>query len=287
MTSEPRIYPSHCHVLSKTLNEWVPIRIADLLALKEVEGFEGQGIYFYQNHPIKWFKLTGAIVAINHFANRVCYTLDDFSGATIECICRAPPNPAQADPNKPAPYGAAKSAKAKAPAVEDPMISPDGPVLKGIEVTNIVKIKGMINVFRDARQIAMKRITLLPDTDAELDEIVKRTGYMRDVLWEPWVLSEEMVGKCLRAAEREEWKVKERKKRGVKEGVRESEGKEERRKRKKKERERRREKEAKEKEEEEKNKVVEESREREVWLREQTLARERRKRKVARRAAGR
>jgi hypothetical protein len=41
MTTQLTIYPSHCHVLSLTLGKWCPLRIVDVLNLKEVEGFEG------------------------------------------------------------------------------------------------------------------------------------------------------------------------------------------------------------------------------------------------------
>lgn len=216
-------------------------------------------------------------MAIDHFSNRVSYTLDDFSGHTIECVCKAPLKP---EPPKLDSPDASKAA-AKAAEINDPMISPDGPKLKGIDVCSIVKIKGAISVFRDVRQIAMKRIHVISDTAAEVAEWKKRSAFMRDVLRVPWVVTEEQEKKCLRNAEREKWKEEERKKRKIKEG----ETAEERKVRKRREKAAKREKEKVRVEEEKKQMVVDERKEREVWLREQTLMRERRKRELERRRA--
>ncbi|KAL5353689.1 hypothetical protein ACLOAV_001729 [Pseudogymnoascus australis] len=166
MTTSPALYPSHCHGLSPTLGRWCPLRAVDVYALREVAEYEGQGIYFHLNHPIKWVRLTGIIVAMDEFYNRICITIDDGSGATIE-------------------------------ATYDPMVSPDGPKLRGVDVGAVVKVKGGIKEFRGVRQVAMKAVAVLGDTRAEVGA---------------WREGEE-ERRCREEAEGEKWRVEEEERR--------------------------------------------------------------------------
>ncbi|KFY34908.1 hypothetical protein V494_06368, partial [Pseudogymnoascus sp. VKM F-4513 (FW-928)] len=111
----------------------------------------GGGIYFHLNHPVKWVRLTGIIVAMDEFYNRVCITIDDGSGATIEATCLAPPRP------EPSATVAAIAISTDRPA-DDAMVSPDGPKLRSIDIGKVVKVKGGIKEFRGVRQVAMKAI---------------------------------------------------------------------------------------------------------------------------------
>lgn len=238
---------------------------------------------------MQWIKITGIIVAIDEFYNRVCYTLDDSSGRTIECVCLAPPksdalpkgnnhsgiswtdNRAKPVPRTPADVSAEQSAIVN-------MISPDGPKLKGFDVGSVVKIKGTISEFRDVRQVAMKIIHIIPDTEAEVVEWRARNAFYRDVLGKPWVVTEEQEKKCLRDVEREKWREEEKKKRKIKKG----ESEEDRVLRKKKERREKRERAAKVAKEAEDEKKKDEERTRVQWERDQRSNRERKRAEMSR-----
>jgi len=73
----------------------------------------------------------------------------------------------------------------------------------GIEIMSIVKIEGSFRVFRGVRQIKMSNIQIIPDTNAELDEIILRTAFMKDVLMKPWHVSRRHHRSCAR---REDWR---------------------------------------------------------------------------------
>jgi hypothetical protein len=49
----------------------------------------GKPLFHHTNHPIKWVRLTGVIVAADERAGKCIYTLDDSSGVVIECVAVA------------------------------------------------------------------------------------------------------------------------------------------------------------------------------------------------------
>lgn len=252
----------------------------------------GQNIYHCLNHPIQWIKITGIIVAVDEFYNRICYTVDDSSGSTIECVCLSPPKSDALPKDSTNSYSGGKfwnDTRAKRDikkntetpidqrAIDD-MISPDGPKLRGIDVGSVVKIKGIISVFRDVRQIAMKIIHTIPDTAAEVVEWQARNAFYKDVLGKPWLVSEEQEKKCLKDAEREKWREEEKRKRRI----RKDETEEERKVRKKRERREKREQEAKQAKELEEEKKKDERRRREQWERDERAKRDRKRAEVSR-----
>lgn len=161
----------------------------------------------------------------------------------------------------------------------DDMVSPDGPKLKGIDVGSVVKIKGIISVYR-GRQIAMKIIHVIPDTAAEVVEWRARNAFSKDVLSKPWVVTEEEETKCLKSAEREKWREEDKKRRKIKKGETEDE----RKLRKKRERREKRDKEAKAAKEAEEENKKDEKRKREQWERDQRVRRERKRAEMSKRA---
>lgn len=177
---------------------------------------------------------------------------------------------------------AAVKAPAKVPADQQAtgeMISPDGPKLKGIDVGSVVKIKGIISVYRE-RQIAMKIIHVLRDTAAEVAEWRSRNAFYEAVLAKPWVVTQEEETKCLKNAEREKWREDEREKRKIKKGETEDE----RKLRKKRERRGKRDKEAMEAKEAEEESKKDEKRKREQWERDEHVKRGRKRAEMSKRA---
>jgi hypothetical protein len=184
--------------------------------------FIGQDVYFYKNHMIKYVRLTGVIVAVDEFPGRMVYTLDDSSGVNIEVTCAAPPKSSSDEGgNGDAPDAASNTKPVSDPSPVDPgtakpqeLISPDGPNLTNIDIGSVVKVKGGIGIFREQKQIRLKVITVLGDTNAEVkcwNDVVK---FKRDVLSMPWVVTAEEEDKCRLEVDREaRWKIEEEAKR--------------------------------------------------------------------------
>lgn len=68
---------------SPFFRSWVKMFIADVLRLKEIEGYEGTGTKFWKNHPIRWVEIVGIVVAITIKASKGEIEVDDGSGAVI------------------------------------------------------------------------------------------------------------------------------------------------------------------------------------------------------------
>ena len=147
-------------------------------------------------------RLTGVIVAMDEFYNRVCITIDDGSGATIEATCLAPPRPE-------ATATVAAIAVSTERAADDAMVSPDGPKLRGVDVGKVVKVKGGIKEFRGVRQVAMKAIAVLGDTRAEVGAWREGVRFREEVLRVLWVVTPEEERRCREEAEGEKWRVEE------------------------------------------------------------------------------
>jgi hypothetical protein len=151
-------------------------------------------------------RLTGIIVAMDEFYNRVCITIDDGSGATIEATCLAPPRPEAVA------TVAAIAVSTERPA-DDAMVSPDGPKLRGVDIGKVVKVKGGIREFRGVRQVAMKAIAIMRDTEAEVAAWREGVKFREEVLRVPWVVTGEEEKRCREEAEGERWRVEEEERR--------------------------------------------------------------------------
>ena len=71
--------------------------VFDLLEANGVLGGIGRPLFHYKNHPIKWVRVTGVVVAVDEYAGKNVYTVDDSSGMCVECVCVAP-TPAPKEP---------------------------------------------------------------------------------------------------------------------------------------------------------------------------------------------
>lgn len=172
---------------------------------------------------IKYVRLTGVIVAVDEFPGRMVYTLDDSSGVNIEVTCAAPPKPSSRDTEMLAGLEASTSTTkpVSVPAPVKPitpnpqeLISPDGPNLTNILVGSVVKVKGGIGIFREQKQIRLKTITILGDTNAEVKSWNDVLEFRRDVLSKPWVVTPEEEEQCRLECDREaRWKIEEEAKR--------------------------------------------------------------------------
>ncbi|OAA70256.1 OB-fold nucleic acid binding domain protein [Cordyceps fumosorosea ARSEF 2679] len=196
-TIERAFYPRYCFHLAPTADAWCFFRIADLFALQQRDGFEGEGLFFYQNLPIKWVRVVGLVVAVDEFAGRRAFTIDDSSGACIEAIVS---------------LDTAKTAST----TNEPAAAPAGSLAQPydhVDVGSVVDVKGALTTFRDARQLKVEKMTTVPSTAGEVSLWAKRSAFRRDVLGKAWVLPDKRIRQCRRAAERSEAEAERKKQR--------------------------------------------------------------------------
>lgn len=149
----------------------------------------GQHIYFHGNHPIRYVYLCGVVLQFDLApgAGATKYALlmlDDGSGRAIEVkIPRRhgrdltdgevfPSNTYVDNLNVHARLGLAS-------------LSIDN---KPISVGTVLKVKGTITMFRN-RQIELKRVFLVKDTNEEVEYWASLAKHRRDVLTTPWILT--------------------------------------------------------------------------------------------------
>jgi hypothetical protein len=149
-------------------------------------GQPGQDVYFHINHPIKWVRISGVVVAVDERERKHFYTIDDGSGATLECVVKVAPR--------------AAPGTATAGAAADPVSNPDSntlPIVDApIDVGHVLDIKGSVGTFRDNKQIRAEKIVHLRSTEQEVVFWEKVAQLKQDVLSKPWVLDRREVRRC-------------------------------------------------------------------------------------------
>ncbi|KAI5923545.1 hypothetical protein F4810DRAFT_210666 [Camillea tinctor] len=193
-------YPSYCFHLSPTINKWCPLRASDIVGLESRPGFEVQDVYFHLNHPIRWVRITGVVVAIDEYYGRRVYTIDDSTGACIEC-CVTVPVPAKTKPLW-AISNEASSDAAKTKAAESSTEEP-APVLPDVDVGTIVEFRGSVSTFREHKQVKVLKTITVRSTSQEVLFWNKIRDFRRDVLSRPWVLERKEVRRCQKLANAE------------------------------------------------------------------------------------
>ncbi|TLD28794.1 hypothetical protein PspLS_03246 [Pyricularia sp. CBS 133598] len=197
----PEIYPQYCFHLSPTIHRWCHLRAADVAALTMHPGFEGQNLYFHTNHPIKWVRIAGVIVAIDEYNIRRIYTVDDGSGVTMECVTTvAVAKPAAGE----AVAGGTTTTTSTLGYGAGTRQHTNPRIPNNLDVGQVVEVKGGVTTFRDARQIKVESVTVLRSTRQEV-EFWRRTTELRDtVLARPWTLHRRDVRRCRKEAEAED-----------------------------------------------------------------------------------
>jgi hypothetical protein len=149
----------------------------------------GQNLFFHLNHPIKWVRIAGMVVAIDNMTTRRIYTLDDSSGATIECVVDIPQPPKD-------------SGSEKRTAAED-TVAPTSQTLIGsdIDVGHVVEVWGGIKLFRSMKQIQVDKMKQLRSTEQELKHWARVVELRDQVLSKPWVLDQKTIRNCRKTAE--------------------------------------------------------------------------------------
>ncbi|GKT86309.1 OB-fold nucleic acid binding domain-containing protein [Colletotrichum tofieldiae] len=190
MTSDPSagLYPRYCLHLSPTFNTWCLLHASDIHALKSLPEYEVQNFYFHRNLPIKWARIVGIVVAVDDFPGRRIYTVDDSSGACIECVValKSPPS-SDASAPKPNTNGWFSSNR---PQPQPPADCVD------VDVGSVVDVKGGLATFREEKQIKIEKLRILRSTEQEVALWERRTRFRNEVLLQPWVLSDKQIRRC-------------------------------------------------------------------------------------------
>ena len=186
-SSEHQIYPKRYFDASPTWFQWNRLTATIMHALREERGFEGQNIYFHLNHPICYVRLVGMVVdiEITGSGRYILISLDDGSGACIEIKTS---------------FRVVKEGdEAEYPSntVVDNLDVDVGlgvPTLcidkKPINIGTVIKAKGTIDTFRKTRQLKLERLWIVKNINEEAKSWAETAQWMRDVLSQPWILTQ-------------------------------------------------------------------------------------------------
>ncbi|XP_014557171.1 hypothetical protein COCVIDRAFT_37283 [Bipolaris victoriae FI3] len=180
-----RLYPAYCFGASPTFNTWVKLTVADVHALRSEKDFEGQRIYFYHNHPIRYVRIVGVVVAIDDINLKyTVLTIDDGSGAIIELkIVREIP----AEKN---PVDTSSPTEIENVEVVSRLGVFDVTVDKQpLDIGSVLKAKCTISEFRGIKQLELKRVSLVTTTDEEARAWAETAAFKQNVLAKPWHIS--------------------------------------------------------------------------------------------------
>ncbi|KAI1422492.1 hypothetical protein F5Y12DRAFT_786760 [Xylaria sp. FL1777] len=198
-------YPQYCFHLSPTINAWCPLRAIDIAGLGSRPGFEDTNVFFYLNHPIRWVRIIGVVVAIDHYYSYQVYTIDDSTGQCIECTFPAP-SPRNDRTNH------QDINKAHAAETGTTGAAPTAPLPVDIDIGTILYVKGSVKVFRGQKQIKIESATRVLSTTEEVLFWDKARDFRRITLSQPWVLKDREVRKCWRLQQVEASELEEEKK---------------------------------------------------------------------------
>ncbi|KAH7027912.1 uncharacterized protein B0I36DRAFT_145078 [Microdochium trichocladiopsis] len=185
-------YPQYCFHLSRTIDQWCPLRIVDIHDLHAQDAHKALGIFFLSNHPIVWVRIAGVIVAVDYYYGRFVYTIDDSSGKCIECALDAPSRPAR-DAAK---QGETSDQTGNSDPTETILPGFAAPPASEYDVGMVVIIKGSVQIFRDQKQMKIHKIQVVRSTEEEVQFWNKIASFRQEFLVKPWELSSEELRKC-------------------------------------------------------------------------------------------
>lgn len=145
-------------------------------------------------------RVAGVVIACAEYYGRRVYTVDDGSGAVIECAVPTPAPP----PRQPQVTGQTNPAAGRATDNNIPTINNPGVV---------VEVLGALRTYRSALQVHVTKLAILRGTEQEVQLWTEVAAFVRDTLHRPWLLDRRTVRTCRKAAmesrlEREEEKIR-------------------------------------------------------------------------------
>lgn len=187
-SSGHQIYPKRYFDASPTWFQWNKLTAADVHALREEPGFEGQNIYFHLNHPIRFVRLVGVVVEIDITpgAKHILISLDDSSGACIE-IKTSFRNVNEHDRTE---YPSNTLVDSL-----DVIVKLGHPIVlinkQRVELGTVINVKARLDSFRKQRQLVPELLRIVGSTNKETKAWSETAEWKRDVLSKPWVLRQE------------------------------------------------------------------------------------------------
>ncbi|TGJ81895.1 hypothetical protein E0Z10_g6873 [Xylaria hypoxylon] len=207
-TADPLVYyPQYCFHLSPTINTWCPLRASDVAGLASRPGFEDIDVFFFLNHPIRWVRIIGVVVAIDHYYGHRVYTIDDSTGQCIECAISTPNannekinhgDSRQVKTTRPPIVPANTTTVAHTSETRTTSTVPTAPSPIDIDIGMVLDVKGSVQVFRDQMQIKIQKVTRVLSTNQEVNFWDKTRDFRRDMLSQPWILKDTEVRRCRR-----------------------------------------------------------------------------------------
>lgn len=134
-------------------------------------------------------RASGVVIAVDEWEERSIYTLDDGSGATIQCVVNVAP--------RGLPGATTTTTTSNQYQYTRPLPVIDAP----IDVGHVLDIRGSVGTFRDTKNIRAEKIAHLGSTEQEVLFWEKVVLLRRDVLSQPWVLDQRTVRRCKREEE--------------------------------------------------------------------------------------
>jgi hypothetical protein len=169
----PTFYPPYLFHHSPTYTAWARLTCADLQhRLVRRPDYAVSDLWFFAqtNHPIRWVRVVGIVVAIDEWETRTQFTIDDGSGEVMDAITW-------------------NTSRFRDPGQGDIK----APNLAGVRVGAVVKAKGSVGEFRGRRQMGLRKCEVLKGTDDEVKAWREMTMWKREVLMKPWVVEDKII----------------------------------------------------------------------------------------------
>lgn len=193
--------PRYYDPLSPTWFQWNKLTAYDILHhIRSEPNFGGQDVWFWLNHPIQFFQVVGLVVQIDSVANGryTLITIDDASGANMEVKIER--KAARRE-------GEAEWTENSYAENVDVFVEMGLPVVllhgKRVEVGEVMQVKGTLTTFRSEKQIVVKRLRRVKDTNQEAVWWSLMADWKRTTLSRPWVISKEAMAKVDREQRQE------------------------------------------------------------------------------------
>ncbi|KAL5113294.1 hypothetical protein ACEQ8H_008828 [Pleosporales sp. CAS-2024a] len=195
-TSAPcwTLYPAYCFRASATYDAWVKLTAADVHALRREQDYPEQHLYFHLNHPIRYVRLVGVVVAIDDInAKYTVVTIDDGSGANMELkivrITRSNRDATLASSSTTTTTTTTTTTLQNVAVINQCGIVQVMVDSQPLDIGTVVKAKGTVAEFRGVKQLHLQRIWLLPTTDDEAQAWLDTAAFKHNVLSIPWHLT--------------------------------------------------------------------------------------------------
>ncbi|KAI9790437.1 MAG: hypothetical protein M1816_005101 [Peltula sp. TS41687] len=237
-----KFHPPHLYPLSPTYSTWVKLTTSDIHNLQphpspshrlllpppppggHHDTYYPPNIYFHLNHPIRYVRLVGTFISLETYDRRWLMLLDDFTGGrVVEVVCLKPavaatrgviggaggvagqgqPQQQQGEEEE---EEENREQEGDVEGVPRILLSKDVDDLLG----KVVKVKGCIGEFRGEKQVVLKRLSIIKDTNEEVACWRELCAFRKDVLSKPWVVDSEEEKRFVRDERRREEREKRR-----------------------------------------------------------------------------